>query len=302
MLWTDESRTAPGHTGQMPSTARPQSMLSQAEQAAASAAARAGVTISDQSDMDALLDVASLLSQVWGTSQHGAPIPADVLRSIAHAGCNITAAHDADGTLCGAAVAIVSTDASMYSLIAGVLPETADTGVGFALKLHQRAWALARGLEKMIWTFDPLVSRNARFNLTKLGANTSEYVRDFYGTMLDDINANDESDRLVAVWPLATQETVARSIGQAEPLEFPDFSASQVLANGPDGEPFLLQGASALWCRVPRDIVALRSQAPAEAGAWRLAVRDAFEAAFASGHTASDVTRTGWYRLSTEGQ
>ena len=42
--------------------------------------------------------------------------------------------------------------------------------LGRALKLYQRQWAIDRGLSEITWTFDPLVSRNAYFNLVKLGA------------------------------------------------------------------------------------------------------------------------------------
>ena len=145
-------------------------LVRQAQSAAARAASLAHVEIVDEFEMDRLRDVASLFITVWGTSQQGAPIPSDVLRSISHAGCNVAVAYNVNGTLLGSVVAIVSPEnSSTYSLIAAVLPEVADRGVGFALKQHQRAWALARGLGTMIWTFDPLVSRNARFNLTKLG-------------------------------------------------------------------------------------------------------------------------------------
>ena len=68
--------------------------------------------------------------------------------------------------------------------------------VGFALKVHQRAWALARGVPAIVWTFDPLVARNAWFNLAKLAALPAAYLEDFYGPMTDAINAGMASDRL----------------------------------------------------------------------------------------------------------
>jgi predicted GNAT superfamily acetyltransferase len=278
-------------------------LVRQARSAAAGAASAARVRIVDEADTDRLTDVAALFVTVWGTSQQGAPIPADVLRSISHAGCIVTAAYAVNGALCGAAVAIVSPEnASMYSLIAGVLPDTADSGVGFALKQHQRAWGLARGLETMTWTFDPLVSRNARFNLTKLGAHASEYLQDFYGPMEDEINADDESDRLVAVWPLTSERTVRCSEGFPARVELPDFGLEDTLTLGPDGNPALVRAGGSLWCRAPGDIVALRGQDSIQAAAWRTSLRNIFTDAFASGHTALGVTRTGWYRLAPGGQ
>lgn len=278
-------------------------IVSQAQSVAVRAADIARVQVIDEFEMDRLRNVSALLISVWGTSQHGAPISADLLRSISHSGCNVAGAYDLNGTLCGAAVAIVSPETpSMYSLIAGVLPGLADAGVGFALKQHQRVWALAQGLDAMTWTFDPLVSRNARFNLTKLGAHSSEYVPDFYGLMEDEINSNDESDRLVAVWPLTSDRTIACSQGESELVDLPPFSATAVRSLGPDGHPVLVEVRGSLWCRVPTDIVALRGQNPDQASAWRGCIREIFTTAFASGHTANGVTRAGWYRLSTGGQ
>ncbi len=276
-------------------------LVQQAQNAAIRAATLARVRTVDEQEMCRLRDMAELLIEVWGTSQREAPIPSDLLRSLSHAGCNVTAAYDDAGTLCGAAVAIVSPGStSMYSMIAGVAPGAADAGIGFALKQHQRAWGLAHGLDTMTWTFDPLVSRNARFNLTKLGAHASEYLPNFYGMMDDHINANDESDRLVAVWPLTTDRTMACSEGDVEALDLPDFHPDDVRQTGPDGQPVLIETDGSLWCRAPEDIVDLRQQNPEQAASWRRCIREVLTTAFASGHTANGVSRAGWYRLVKE--
>ncbi len=271
-------------------------MIDQADTAAAQAAATARIRVGDESALTGLAETETLFNSVWGLPHGESAIPAELLRGISHAGCNVTVARDDDGLLVGAAVAIVSPqNSSMYSLIAGVLPGVADTGIGFALKQHQRAWGLTRGLTTMTWTFDPLVSRNARFNLTKLGAHAAEYAQDFYGPMHGVINANDESDRLIAVWPLDSGRAIDASEGRPEPVDLdPDQS---VVAVGPDGLPCVIESAGLLWCRVPLDVVALRGTDPAQAAAWRRSVRSTFTEAFASGHTARGVTRTGWYRL-----
>lgn len=303
MLDADDWLAVLGHTDPMLLNVDTSPLVRQALSSAARAANLAHVEIVDEFEMDRLRDVASLFITVWGTSQQAAPIPSDVLRSISHAGCNVAVAYDVNDTLLGSAVAIVSPEnSSTYSMIAAVLPGVTDRGVGFALKQHQRAWALARGLGTMIWTFDPLVSRNARFNLTKLGAHSVEYVGDFYGPMQDEINSSDVSDRLVAVWPLTTDRAAACSKGEPEPVELPDFSPDDVRTVGPDGHPVLIEVGASLWCRVPADIVALRGQNADEAAAWRSCVREIFVTAFASGYRACGVTRTGWYRLTTEGQ
>ena len=299
----DEDRT-PGsdHTWTMSLSLEANPLVRQAQTAAALAAAAARIRVVDESDLDRLRDVEALLIRVWGTSPHGAPIPTDLLRSISHAGCNVTAAYSEKGTLCGAAAAIVSPgNSALYSLIAGVLPGLADNGVGFALKQHQRSWALTRGIETMTWTFDPLVSRNARFNLTKLGAHAAEYLENFYGLMDDEINAEDQSDRLVAVWPLTSRESVACSEGSPLATVLPDFGPASGRGTGPDGHPNVVLDGDSLWCRVPTDIVALRGRDPVQAASWRASVREIFTAEFARGRSATGVTRDGWYRLTTGG-
>ncbi|MEO6998211.1 MAG: hypothetical protein ABI112_09015 [Terracoccus sp.] len=269
----------------------------QARDAADRAASFSNVEVGNEDATNRLRDVAALLTHVWGSLPSGAPLPPDVLRAITHAGCNVTVAHDRDGRLLGTAVAIVSPDGvSAYSLITAVAPDVSDRGIGFALKLHQRAWALERGFTMMNWTFDPLVSRNARFNLTKLGAHCDEYLPDFYGPMADQINAG-ASDRLAAVWPLTDQRSVACSEGQPPPVLLPDFSPDDVAATGPDGQPFVVDVAGARWCRVPVDIVVLRRRNPDEASQWRTRVGEVLVEAFSSGFRATGVTRSGWYRL-----
>ena len=62
--------------------------------------------------------------------------------------------------------------------------------VGHALKMHQRRWALERGLSTITWTFDPLVARNAYFNLAKLGATPVHYYEDFYGELGDELGGD----------------------------------------------------------------------------------------------------------------
>jgi len=273
----------------------------QARRVAEAAAARAGVTTAEVEEMAALRQVSGLWEQVWGRNDEGVPITSELLRSLAHAGGAVTVAHDREGDLAGAAALMLGRDASTYSLIAGTRPGTSDRGIGHALKLRQRSWALDRGLTTMRWTFDPLVGRNARFNLTKLGASADKYVECFYGRMADEINAGDEADRLVALWRLDSPEAVAASEGtQREPVD-PDPGRGTVLAVGPDGGPAYVVADDGSWCRVPRDVVALRRSDPGATAAWRRLVRDAFADAFGRGLAATGMTRAGWYRFAQGG-
>lgn len=261
------------------------------------AARRAGVVVRTVEQMTDLRAVSRLLESVWGRADEGVPMPSEVLRSLAHAGGCTTAAFAPDGSMVGAATLAVAAPAgATYSLIAAVAPGTTDRGVGRVLKLHQRAWALEHGYRTMRWTFDPLVARNARFNLTRLGAWAGEYAVAFYGRMSDEVNGDDEADRLVATWDLASPRAVQAASGDAEDLTGPAVDA-EPLAEAPDGSPLALHDPVGLWIRVPGDVVALRRTAPDLAGRWRLAVRDAFGVAFEHGLVASHVTRDGCYLL-----
>ncbi|MFI6248387.1 chorismate synthase [Streptomyces sp. NPDC051016] len=250
-----------------------------------------GVGIRTVHDVAGLAAVTDYFSDVWQTPRTAPPYPAEVLHSLVHAGGAVHAAYD--GTrLAGAAVAVFGPDRDTYSLVAA-----ADQGLGYAVKRAQRAWALERGATTMRWTFDPLVGRNARFNLAKLGATGTEYLVDFYGPMADGVNDGDESDRLTVTWDLT-----ADAVPSGAPLVPGDAPASH---RGPDGEVLARRdpGDRAVWCRVPEDVVRLRAADPALALRWRYAVREVFTAAFAEGFRAVGMSRDGWYTLArtTEG-
>jgi len=92
----------------------------------------------------------------------------------------------------------------IHSHMLAVLPDYRDAGVGRRLKLEQRADALARGLELVEWTFDPLELKNAYFNIERLGAIVRRYIVNKYGRTTSPLHAGLPTDRLVAEWWLKT--------------------------------------------------------------------------------------------------
>jgi predicted GNAT superfamily acetyltransferase len=96
----------------------------------------------------------------------------------------------------------------LHSHMAAVLPGYRDLGVGRRLKLAQRDDALARGIPLIEWTFDPLQTRNAYFNICRLGAVVRRYLLDVYGATSSPLHAGLPTDRLVAEWHLASQRVV----------------------------------------------------------------------------------------------
>ena len=294
-----------------------------ARRAAAAAARSAGVEVAELRDPAEFRAAAALFGLVWATAPEASPGPADLLRALSHAGNFVAGAWRA-GVLVGCSVAFLGLEAepepgvgvgplgrlSLHSHVTGVVPDRRGAGVGFALKQQQRAWALAREVTEVGWTFDPLVRRNAFFNLVKLGAVVIGYEPRFYGEMTDGINAGDESDRCVLRWRLLDDRVAAASQGvAAEPDPAEVEVAVIVLREGERGEPIIddhalagvLAEGLALRCWVPADVVALRGSDPARALAWRRGLRATMGETTRAGWRATGMTRSGWYLLTREG-
>src|SRR5581483_500609 len=86
------------------------------------------------------------------------------------------------------------------SHMAAVLPNYQNRGIGRQLKLAQRDDALAREVDLIEWTFDPLQIRNAHFNIVRLGATVREYLPNVYGCTSSPLHHGLPTDRLVAQW------------------------------------------------------------------------------------------------------
>jgi predicted GNAT superfamily acetyltransferase len=116
--------------------------------------------------------------------------------------------------LVGAAFAFPATNNGLHlhSHMTAVLPEFRDKGVGYALKIDQWNWAKKNTYSHLSWTFDPLVRRNAKLNIVKLGVDISDYFPNFYGDMPDALNAGDESDRLMVFWRTDLDAPKAREL------------------------------------------------------------------------------------------
>ncbi|MDE0103039.1 MAG: acetyltransferase [Bryobacterales bacterium] len=152
-----------------------------------------------------------------------------------------------------------------HSHMVGVRPSLHGRGIGYRIKLAQREAALAAGVERIEWTFDPLRARNAHFNVTKLGTVAHEYLPDFYGTTSSDLHGGLPTDRLVAVWHLRSRRVADRVLG---------------LEPAPARGSLLVEIPSAIE-RLPR----------AEALAARERLRAEFPAAFARGFRVTGFTR-----------
>lgn len=281
-------------------------LIDEAWNVVGSAASKASIEVKELSSLEGLREVAGLYASVW-SREGGDPImPAELLRALSHAGNYVTGAFS-DGRLVGALagfLGLAGSDLRLHSHILGVLPDVQGKNVGFVLKQHQRAWCLERGISVVSWTFDPLVAKNAYFNMTKLGADARVYYRNFYGHMNDSINAGEESDRLYVEWMLGSDKAVAASRDGGQEPDFPARAPGPVIVLDEDnrGQPVIqpANGSAVVLSRVPRDIVALRSRTPELAREWRRAQRESLGGTIDAGYHVAGVTKSGWYVLTND--
>ena len=186
----------------------------------------------------------------------GTEITPNLLQAMVHSGAYLSGAF-IENKIVGAAFAFPATNNGLHlhSHMTAVLDEYRDKGVGYALKVDQWNWAKKKNYSHLSWTFDPLVRRNAKLNIVKLGVDISSYYPNFYGAMPDALNAGDESDRLMVLWSTDIDEPKARE-----------------LITHPKSDDILIE--------IPEDIVAIRSRNQSESMKWRRHVRDQFLAAF----------------------
>jgi predicted GNAT superfamily acetyltransferase len=210
------------------------------------------LTLSEQNQARWIFD------QTWAVHS-GTEITPNLLQAMVHSGSYLSGAF-VKGKCVGAAFAFPATTGGLHlhSHMTAVLEDYRDQGVGYALKIDQWHWAKRNNFSEISWTFDPLVSRNAKLNLIKLGVNISSYHPNFYGDMPDALNAGDESDRLMVSWKVIGENPVNRD-----------------LISTPKPTDILIQ--------IPADIVAIRSRNKEENLQWRRKVREQFLQAFDKG-------------------
>jgi predicted GNAT superfamily acetyltransferase len=102
----------------------------------------------------------------------------------------------------------------LHSHMLGVLPDYRNAGLGRQLKLRQKQDALARGIELIEWTFDPLDMKNAYFNIERLGAIVRRYMRNVYGISSSTLHGVSPTDRCVAEWWISSPRRQAAIVEQ----------------------------------------------------------------------------------------
>ncbi|HKJ03360.1 MAG TPA: hypothetical protein VJ997_12925 [Longimicrobiales bacterium] len=188
-----------------------------------------------------------------------------------------------------------------------------DTGLGARLKAYQRDVLLEQGVTKMFWTFDPLQSRNAYLNFSKLGIVVREYARDMYGQTDSPLHRGIGTDRFIALW-LMDSERVARRVRGEErgPTAEAVGDAPRALSEGATGsslpepgDPDLSLDAPAVQVAVPSDVSEVMATSMELAVAWREATRAALTHYLGRGYEVREFLRgprTSNYLLTPEGR
>jgi predicted GNAT superfamily acetyltransferase len=169
---------------------------------------------------------------------------------------------------------------AQHSHLLAVRPDAQGLGLSKRLKLFQREWCLARGVDLITWTYDPLLVKNARLNLVRLRARARRYLRDFYGT-IGGIYADLPTDRFEVFWELGSPEV--RRVGAGEPVPEPTLAGAVpfLLGRKPEG--------SRVRVEIPTGAPTLYRDDPAAARRARFALRRRAEALMGRGWEATGL-------------
>lgn len=229
--------------------------------------------------------VQELQALVWGRSELDI-VPHGLTVAFMYQGGLVAGAFD-HGEMIGFVMGIPTADPrKQHSHMLGVLPGHRGTDVAVRLKRFQRDWCLSRGIEQVVWSYDPMRSVNANFNLRKLGAVVREYHPNLYGQM-SGVNAGVDSDRVIAEWNLRDPEVFQRIYAPPAPLEVSGLSTiNRGFENTLD-----LQDEVLLY-QLPADFGHLVQHDVEEARKWRAAGREALTTYLAKGYVLTDFVRS----------
>lgn len=261
----------------------------------------AGYTIRPFETIEELRACVRLQEATWGEGFSERVSPA-ILKVSQILGGVAAGAYDAGGALVGFVFGMTGLrdgEIVHWSDMLAVRAEVRDTGLGTRLKAYQRDAVLGLGVDKMYWTFDPLQSRNAYVNFSKLGIVVREYVEDMYGETDSPLHRGIGTDRFIALW-LLTSERVGRRIGGRE--RGPGVEALEGAGRGLEGEggrgdlprpgePRLFLGNDVVSVSIPSDVVRIMDESMDLALEWRRATRAALTHYLGQGYEVRELLR-----------
>lgn len=182
-----------------------------------------------------------------------------------------------------------------WSHMMAVRREFRNQGLGLRMKRLHRELALAGGISSICWTYDPLQSRNAMLNLTRLGAEAEEYAANYYGDFPSIIEKGLPSDRLIVTWRLNSTRAkrCLNGTGQQDiRLDLPLLNKVRMRGGVPENARIFWRRAEPrVALEIPGDTDAMRARAPRLALRWRMETRKIFQTYFAAGYRVSAFAR-----------
>jgi predicted GNAT superfamily acetyltransferase len=213
----------------------------------------------------------ALQGLTWGTGEHSGLIQHSVLGIMTNVG-GLVVGGFVDDILKACLISFAGYDKSgsliHWSSRLAVHPDYRDSGLGHDMKNHQRLACKEMKVKDIYWTYDPLESRNAHFNINKLGAQVEEYKRDAYGLSASPIHQGIGTDRFLVRWSVKTP-CKPRTF---ELAEIPFFAESLTKQTG-----------SVCKIMIPDNIQKIKENNPEMASEHRSRTRSLFESAFAAG-------------------
>ncbi|HAZ27720.1 TPA: hypothetical protein DCY65_03455 [Candidatus Acetothermia bacterium] len=246
-----------------------------------------------------------LQKEVWGFTDL-AVIPDHLIHMVVGAGGLLLGAFDGIGPgreMVGFTMSVVGLldgkTLRHHSLMAAVTPGWQDKGVGYRLKCSQRDHVLAQGINVITWTFDPLESRNAHFNLNKLGVAVAQYLPNYFGELRDARNRGMDTDRFLCQWHLDSPRVRSYLEGGKPPAlalgDLETINRSQRTAAGfraPAGSTLGLRAPHLLF-EIPSDLQTMRKADLDLARTWRLEARRALSTYLDEGYLVTSLFREG---------
>ena len=247
-----------------------------------------GVLIRDCASLEDYLECVAIQEETWGRA-FSERVPAAILRVSQRVGGITAAAFDANGQMLGFVFGMTGVDKGdlvHWSDMLAVRPEARGKHLGERLKQYQRRKVCALGVRRIMWTFDPLVSRNAHFNINRLGAMPVEYAENMYGTTRSALHGALPTDRFVVAWDCAAvppNHSADAVAGSDAPLLNPVSNGTPTLASVGDAERVRVQ--------IPIDVQPIIQQQPVLAARWRDITRRTIGERLAAGYRVSAFVR-----------
>ncbi len=261
-----------------------------------SAIEKSRIIIRDIDLVSEMREVESLQKEVWGCDDRDIA-PLTILAATREVGAILIGAFDGP-SLIGFAYSFVGRENERmihHSHMLAVTPSHRNFNLGYRLKLAQRERALAQGINRMTWTFDPLQSLNAHFNFNKLGVLADRYKIDFYGEATSSFLHQMGTDRLWVTWLLDSRRVRERlqAKDRSRPSSLDPDRIACLVRVGPNNAPERglsseVHGQKHLSIEIPPDINTLHRESPDLAARWREATRVAFSEAISGGYQIED--------------